>query len=118
MEKSKRIKIYNLTVEFPNEEKYTLSSQIKRSTNSISDNLAEGSGRAGNLDKAHFTNIAYSSCLEVVNQLIAANDLGYLDENKLIQLRIEIHDICKMLNALYKFQIKSASTLKEKMKKE
>ena len=52
--------------------------QLRRAAVSIVSNLAEGSARTSYKDKAHFSQIAYSSLIEVLNQLIIANDLGFL----------------------------------------
>jgi len=63
------IEIRTLVKSFPKEEQFDLTRQLKRATDSISSNLAEGSGRSSNLDQAHFTNMAYASGLEVINHL-------------------------------------------------
>lgn len=55
-----RIEIKLLSKSFPSDEKFELTSQIRRSSSSIATNLAEGSGRASSMDQAHFTNISYS----------------------------------------------------------
>lgn len=63
------IAIYSATNSFPNEEKYGLTSQLRRASVSIASNLAEGSGRQTNKDKARFSEISYSSLLELLNQV-------------------------------------------------
>ncbi len=59
--------IYIVTSGFPESEKFGLISQIRRASISICSNLAEGSARASFKDKAHFTNMAFSSAIEVLN---------------------------------------------------
>jgi four helix bundle protein len=113
-----RFEIYQMTVLFPSDEKYGLTNQIRRSANSISDNIAEGSGRNTNSDKAYFINISYASCLEVINQLITAYDLSYINEDVYTQFRIKMDRLCNMLNAFYRFQINNNQDLKGKFKNE
>ena len=54
-----RVEIKKLTLGFPSDEKFELTSQIRRSSSSIATNLAEGSGRSSYNDQAHFTNICF-----------------------------------------------------------
>ncbi|MEW6702910.1 MAG: four helix bundle protein, partial [Bacteroidota bacterium] len=69
--------IYKITDAFPREERYCLVDQIRRAMISVVSNLAEGSSRISSKDHAHFTNLAYSILMEVLNQLYIANDLKY-----------------------------------------
>lgn len=108
-------RIYVITENFPNEEKFGYTSQLRRSASSITVNLAEGSGRASNTDKAHFTNMAYTSALEVIDHLISALDLDFIAESDYISLRIDADEIINKLNALYRFQMKEEQSLKSKM---
>ncbi len=110
-----RKEIYIISSRFPKEELFGLTSQIRRSVNSISDNLTEGSGRATNVDKAKFTNISYTSALETINHLIGAYDLEYINEDEYIQLRITLDEIINKLNALYKYQLKNEESLKSRI---
>lgn len=100
------VTIYNVTKQFPSEEKYGLTSQMRRCAISISSNIAEGTGRHSNKDKARFTEIAYSSLLELLNQLILSRDLELISEEILTQIRESISEIAAMLDGLYKSQIK------------
>lgn len=99
---------------FPNEERFDLTSQINRSSASISANIAEGSGRSSNLDQAHFTNISYASALETIDHLNTALDMNYIIIEKYTELRINLDSILNKLNALYKFQINNKETLKKR----
>ena len=62
--------IDNLTKKFPSEERFGLISELRRATVSISSNIKEGTSRQTNTDKAHFTTIAFSSSMEILNQVI------------------------------------------------
>lgn len=59
--KSFVLNIYKLTSKFPSNEIFGITSQIKRSSSSIATNIAEGTSRNTNKDKAHFLTISYSS---------------------------------------------------------
>jgi four helix bundle protein len=72
--------IYNATTNFPVEEKFGIISQMRRSAISIASNLAEGSSRKTEKDKNHFSTIAYSSAIELLNQMIIAKDLNFISE--------------------------------------
>ena len=109
----KEIKLMSRT--FPKDERFDLISQINRSASSITANLAEGSGRASNLDQAHFTNISYASGLEIIDHLNTALDLEYIDQDKYTSFRIELDKILGKLTSLYKFQVNNKDTLKKKI---
>ncbi|WP_299059039.1 four helix bundle protein [uncultured Polaribacter sp.] len=98
--------IYKVTSTFPSDEKFGLISQIRRATNSIAANLAEGTSRITNKDKAHFTTIAFSKTMEVLNHLILSKELEFISEKEYLKLREQIYKISNMLNALRNSQIK------------
>jgi len=97
--------IYKITNSFPKEERYCLVDQIRRAIISVASNLAEGSSRISSKDQAHFTTMAYSSLMEVLNQLYIANDLNYISREVFAELKIKISEISNQLNALRKSQI-------------
>jgi four helix bundle protein len=99
------VSIYKTTKEFPKEELFGMTSQMRRCGVSIASNIAEGSGRQTFNEKARFTEIAYASALELLNQLLISLDLDYLKEEDYIKLRTEIEEITFMLDALRKSQI-------------
>ncbi len=99
--------LYILTSKFPPSEKYGLVSQLRRAAISVVSNIAEGSSRNTGKDRAQFYQIAYSSVLEVLNQLIISNDLEYINSEQLHQCRLEIDTICQKLAALRNSQLKS-----------
>ncbi|MEH6536149.1 MAG: four helix bundle protein [Psychroserpens sp.] len=70
--------IYTITKEFPSDEKYGLTSQLRRASVSVASNLAEGTSRNTNKDKAHFTTLSFSSLMEVLNQIIIAKELNFI----------------------------------------
>jgi four helix bundle protein len=92
--------IYVATSQFPQQEKFGLTSQLRRAAISISSNIAEGSSRRSQKDQARFYEIAYGSLIEVLNQLILAQDLQYLSPDRLEAIRPKIDRIGRMLNGL------------------
>jgi four helix bundle protein len=77
--------IYKTTRDFPKEELFGMTSQMRRCSVSIPSNIAEGSGRQTSKDKARYTEIAYSSALELLNQLMISLDLEYINEEYYIK---------------------------------
>ncbi len=71
----------------------------------MASNIAEGSGRHTNKDKAPFTEIAFGSALELLNQLILSNDLEYTSNENYTQIRENITEITAMLDGLHKSQL-------------
>jgi four helix bundle protein len=104
-------RIYLLTRKFPDTEKYGIVSQLQRSAVSISSNIAEGSSRKSGKDQGYFLQMAYSSLMECLSQLILAFDLGYLDESELTGLREQIEEISNLLNAYHKSILHSNNNL-------
>jgi len=98
--------VYKETKLFPEDERFGLISQMRRCTVSISSNIAEGTGRQSAKDKARFTEIAYGSALELLNQVILSNDLGFLSDENYNIIRSDISEVTAMLDALYKSQLK------------
>jgi four helix bundle protein len=97
--------IYTATSSFPADEKFGLLMQLRRAAVSIVSNLAEGSARTSYKDKAHFSQIAYSSLIEVLNQLIIANDLGFLSNYLLSEGRCKIELLSSKVAALRNTQL-------------
>ena len=98
--------IYKHTAKFPPEEKYMLISQLRRAVVSVASNLAEGTTRIKPKDKAHFTTVAFSSLMEVFNQIIIAADLGYLNNEDLTKYRKQIQTLSIKLSNLKASQLK------------
>ena len=94
--------IYLLTKDYPSSELYGLCSQIRRASVSISANIAEGSGRIHIKEQAHCYQIAYSSAIELLNELILSNDLNYIKHEELNQARVLIEKITRQIAQLRK----------------
>jgi len=92
--------IYRLQNKFPKEEKYALGDQIRRSSTSITSNIAEGSGRNSYKEKIHFIEIAFGSMTESFSQLQNAQDLGYIEEADIDALRPQYKYVAVMLSKL------------------
>ena len=71
--------VYGLVKRFPTEERYALADQLRRAVASVPSNIAEGNGRSGNKDYAHFLSIARGSLYETITQLELAKELGYIE---------------------------------------
>lgn len=69
--------IYSLTKEFPDDEKFGLTNQLRRAAVSIPSNIAEGYGRRSQKDRLHFYVMAYGSSLEMETQLVIAKELNF-----------------------------------------
>jgi four helix bundle protein len=96
------LKIYRITAKFPNEERYGLTSQIRRSAVSIPSNIAEGYGRKTTVDYIRMLYISYGSVCELETQILLAGDLGYIEKGELGTARKDIAEIERMLKALIK----------------
>jgi len=102
------VEIYKITKSFPSEEKYGLTSQLRRASVSVCSNLAEGTSRKSYKEKARFTEIAFGSLMEVLAQLMIANELGLLDAKDLERLRETVEEIGNKLNKLRISQLNSS----------
>lgn len=88
--------VYNVTADFPTEEKFGLTNQLRRASISILSNIAEGSSRNSQKDFARFLEIDIGSAYEIETQLLIASDLGFLKEVDLNSLTADIEEIIKM----------------------
>ena len=106
-QKSRKLvsRIYFLSQQFPHEEKFGITNQIRRAAISVPANIAEGVSRVSHKDQANFSQMSYSSLMELLSHLYIANDLGYLKPEKLKELRLEIFEISKLLASLRNAQI-------------
>jgi len=96
------LKIYRITAVFPKEERYGLTSQIRRSVVSIPSNIAEGYGRKTTADYIRMLYIAYGSVCELETQILLAGDLGFIGTGELDSAKQDISEIERMLKALIK----------------
>ncbi len=96
------VKIYKITKSFPSEEKFGITSQIRRAVTSVAANIAEGSGRKSVKDKARFFQISYSSLMEVLSFLIISSKLSFVTDEVLIETRKNIEELANKINAYHK----------------
>jgi len=96
------VNVYKTTKKFPEEEKFGLVSQLRRSASSISTNIAEGVARFSSKDKARFIEIAYGSTIEVLNHFLLSKELQFIDESELVFYRESINELSNKINAFYK----------------
>lgn len=90
--------IYMVSANFPSEEKFGLTSQIRRASVSVPSNISEGSGRNSIGEFKQFLGIANGSLCEVETQLIIAEKLNFVNENEeLEELFDKIDHIQKMI---------------------
>jgi len=92
-------KVYKMTARFPRKEDYGLTSQLSRAVNSISLNIAEGSGKRSNKSFDYHLDIAVGSTFEVVGASFLALDRGYITEQKHQVLYDEGERLGKSINA-------------------
>ena len=96
------LEIYRISSSFPNEELFSLTSQLRRSAVSVPSNIAEGCGRGGSKELARFCAIAAGSASELEYQLLLAYDLGYICDSTYSTSNKSVIEIKKMLNAFIK----------------
>jgi len=99
------VKVYRITSAFPSEERYGLTSQMRRAVISISNNLSEGTSRHSFRDQARFTEVSFGSLVELIDDTIHSLDLGFISESEYIDLRIDYDKIGPMIDGLRKSQV-------------
>jgi len=92
--------IYACTREFPREEQFGLTSQMRRAAVSVSSNIAEGSSRLSDKEFARFVEIAYASLMEVVSQLFIAIRQTLVDQTQFDRIYSDAERIAKKLSSL------------------
>ena len=93
-------KVYRITGQFPNDERFGLTSQMRRAAVSISSNIAEGSSRASDADFARFVQIAYGSLMEVVSQAVIAKNQGFMADDRCREIYADAEELARMLSGL------------------
>ncbi|MFO7619159.1 MAG: four helix bundle protein [Thermoplasmata archaeon] len=96
------LKIYEITANFPAEEKFGLVSQMRRASTSIIANIAEGYGKNHTREYIQFISISIGSCNELEVYLLLSKDLGYVIENDFHNIKQEQNEVSKMLFRLRK----------------
>ena len=104
-------KVYRLTRKFSEQEKFAMTSQIRRASVSVSSNIAEGCGRNSDKDFAHFLEQSYGSLMEVASLLYLALDEAYVPGDDLGNVFADIEKLAKGIAALNRsLQVKSCKT--------
>jgi len=88
--------IYEITKNFPKEEKFGLVNQMRRAGVSITSNIAEGFSRQSSKEKLQFYFMAKGSNIELQNQLLISKDVGYLDKgtfDRLVQQSVRVNKL-------------------------
>jgi four helix bundle protein len=89
-----------MTKSFPDDEKFGLTSQIRRSAVSIPSNIAEGSARNTDKDFMRFLHISLASAAELHTQLIIANNLSYLKDQEFQNSSQDLESVSRMISGL------------------
>jgi len=93
--------VYKITKEFPREEVYGLTSQLRRAAVSVPSNIAEGQMRSSR-DFVRFLSIAHGSLSEVETQLFIAQRLGYVNSEQAVNLGVMTAEVGRLINGLSK----------------
>jgi len=93
-------KVYQITADFPESERFGIVSQLRRAAISIVSNLAEGCSRSSQKEQARFYEYAYGSSIEIIAQLIISYELDYIASGDYENIRKEGETITYMINKL------------------
>ena len=96
------LEVYRITMSFPKDERYGLTSQLRRSAVSIPSNIAEGYGRKTTREYIQALHIAYGSNCELETQVLISGDLGYIKSGNLEGVQTMIGEVERMLKGLIK----------------
>ncbi len=92
--------VYARTASFPDDERFGLTSQLRRGAVSIASNIVEGSARRTHADYVHFLGIAYAAARELEYQLSLAQRMGYVEPDDGERMSALAVETCKVLNGL------------------
>ena len=95
-------KIYALTSQFPKDELFGLSTQLRRASISVSSNIAEGLSRTSKLEKIRFLEIARSSLVEIDTQLEIGLKLNFVQKEELVEIEKLLNSLFAMITSLKK----------------
>ena len=95
-------KIYSLTSQFPKDELYGLTNQLRRASISVTSNIAEGLSRTSKLEKIRFLEISRSSLVEIDTQLEIAMKLKLCSKSDLIEIEKLLNSLFAMITSLKK----------------
>ena len=96
------LQVYRVTKNFPLDEQFGLTGQLRRAAASIPTNIAEGCGRDSERELARFMSIAAGSTSEVEYQLFLACDLDYIKDDTYRGLNHQVNEVKRMLNSFIK----------------
>jgi four helix bundle protein len=96
------LQIYKVTKDYPQDEKFGLISQMRRSAVSIPCNIAEGYSRKNIKEYLQFLHVAYGSCSELETLISLSQDLGLLNTEKYARLNALQEEVSKLINGLMK----------------
>ncbi len=108
--------IYKLLNRFPERERFSLTSQIRRAAISVPSNISEGSSRFSEKEKIHFNEIALGSLAEVICQLDIALRVGYISQEEFNQFKSNASTIGKMISGYRRSMINKMLEKKENNK--
>ena len=94
------VEIYSLTKNFPDEEKFGMTIQARKSACSIANNIAEGSRKSSAKDFNRFLEISDGSSAELNTQMIISSKVGYITEEELETFEVQIDEIQRMIKSL------------------
>jgi len=96
------VEVFKISSLLPTQEDYGLTSQIRRSSNSIGDNIAEGFGRKHKKDKMNFYIYSRGSAYETIHHLIYGSKVGYFEEQKVKNLIRKLEELIYEINKVIK----------------
>jgi four helix bundle protein len=88
--------VYRITAKFPADERFGLTSQMRRAAVSIGANIAEGCGRASDADKQRFLQMSFGSAVELLHHMITSVDLGFLDPTEFDELESKLMSVRRL----------------------
>lgn len=99
-----------ISADLPKEEDYALTSQLRRSAQSIAANIAEGFGRRTAKDKSRFYDISRGSAFETKSHLMYGNRVKYFSENDCLEIQILIDEVIFDLNKITNYLKNNSQT--------
>ncbi|HEY5704717.1 MAG TPA: four helix bundle protein [Terrimicrobiaceae bacterium] len=101
--------VYRLTQDFPTEERFGITNQMRRASVSISSNIAEGSSRSSRVEYSRFVELAAGSLFEVVSQAHIALRQAYLNDESFRLLHSSAEELSRMLSGLKSYLGKASN---------
>lgn len=92
--------VYRVSQDFPTDERFGLTSQLRRAAVSVPSNIAEGQGRRGDKEFGRFLGIAHGSLCEVETQLLIAQRLGYVNEGQVAETLEMANEVGRLIGGL------------------